>query len=147
MTAHTNPLDHLIGKSVVNATEDTLTLSDGTRLLFDTENSDCCSYIELRNLSTTDNVITAAEFRNNEEETGGEGPYRAWLNVVTEAGELRIAEAKGDASNGYYLHGFALGVTVLPADPVMTDNRRTYTADQLESLGLTDRDYETGDQS
>jgi hypothetical protein len=108
-----NVLDHLIGKTVVNATVDTLTLSDGTRLRFDREASDCCSWLELRSLSTTDNVITGAEFRDNE--TDYEGAYRAWLHVVTEAGELNIAEAEGDAGNGYYLHGFALGVTVLPA--------------------------------
>jgi hypothetical protein len=111
-----NPIDHLIGNAVINATEDTLTLSDGTRLRFDREASDCCTWMELRSLSTTDNVITAAEFRDNEDETDGEGAYRAWLHVVTEAGELSIAEAEGDAGNGCYLHGFALGVTVLPAE-------------------------------
>lgn len=113
---HLDPLDHLIGKSITAATEDTLALSDGTRLRFDREESDCCSWIQLSSLSTTDSIITAAEFRDNEDETGGEGAYKAWLHVVTEAGELNIAEAEGDASNGYYLHGFALGVTVLPAE-------------------------------
>jgi hypothetical protein len=107
-------LNHLIGKSIVGATVDTLTLSDGTRLRFDRSDSDCCSWIELRSLSTTDNVITAAEFRDNEDESDGD--YKAWLHVVTEAGELNIAEAEGNAGNGYYLHGFALGVTVLPAE-------------------------------
>lgn len=110
-----NPLDHLIGKKVVNATVDTLTLSDGTRLQFDTEASDCCSWVALRSLSTTDSIITAAEYRDDENENG-EGTYKAWLHVVTEAGELNIAEADGDASNGYYLHGFALDVTILPAE-------------------------------
>jgi hypothetical protein len=111
-----NPLDHLIGKSVTGATEDTLTLSDGTRLQFERETSDCCSWQNLFSLSTTTNVITAAEFRDNEDETGGEGEYRAWLHVITEAGELNIAEAEGNASNGYYLHGFALAVTVIPPE-------------------------------
>lgn len=108
-----DPLKHLIGKRVVSATLDTLTLSDGTSLQFERETSDCCSWLNLFSLSTTDNVITAAEFRDNENETGGEGEYRAWLHVVTEAGELNIAEAEGDASNGYYLHGFALDITVV----------------------------------
>ncbi len=106
--------DVLVGKSVVAATTDMLLLSDGTRLQFDTTDSDCCSYIDLTSLSTTNNIITAAEFRDNEDETGREGAYKAWLHVITEAGELNIAEADGDASNGYYLHGFALGVTVHP---------------------------------
>ena len=105
-------LEVLIGKSVTGATQDTLTLSDGTRLQFATEASECCSWLELRSLSTTGNIITAAEYGDNEDDTGGEGEYRAWLRVVTEAGELNIAEAEGDASSGYYLHGFALPVTV-----------------------------------
>jgi hypothetical protein len=105
-------LSVLVGQRVVSATEDTLTLSDGTTVTFDTTNDDCCSWIELESLTTTDHIITAARFDDNEDETGGEGAYRAWLHVVTEAGELNIAEASGDASNGYYLHGFALGVKV-----------------------------------
>lgn len=107
-------LAHLVGKSITAAdvTAGTLTLSDGTQLTFDKTNDSCCSSIDLTSLATTENVITAATFGDNEEETGGEGKYKAWLRVVTEAGELNIAEADGDASNGYYLHGFALNVTV-----------------------------------
>lgn len=107
-------LDALVGKSVISADKTTglMLLSDGTRLRFDTSNQDCCSYINLTKLRTTDSVITAARV---EDDDRGVGPYRAWVHVVTEAGELNIAEAEGDASNGYYLHGFALDVTVLPA--------------------------------
>lgn len=106
-------LQRLIGTKVMSANQDSLFLSDGTQLRFDREDYDCCSSIELRSLSTTNHIITAAEFRDNEDETGGEGRYKAWLHVVTEAGELNIAEADGDASNGYYLHGFALGVEII----------------------------------
>ncbi|HET6907848.1 MAG TPA: hypothetical protein VFH54_00790 [Mycobacteriales bacterium] len=106
-------LDRLIGQRVVEASDDTLTLSNGVQLRFQKANDDCCSYIELGKLATTDNIITAASVGDNEGETGGEGPYDAWVYVVTEAGVLNIAEAHGDASNGYYLHGFALDVTVI----------------------------------
>jgi hypothetical protein len=105
--------DLLIGQQVVATTTDTLTLSNGVRLQFDTYDSDCCSQIKLTKLATTDNIITAVTVDDNEDETGHEGEYKAWIHVVTEAGELNIAEADGDASNGYYLHGFALGITVL----------------------------------
>lgn len=113
---NTDALEHLVGKSVVAADQNTLTLSDGTIMQFDESADDCCSYLELTRLATTENIITAASFGDNEDETGGEGAYRAWLHVVTEAGELNIAEAEGDASNGYYLHGFALGVKVTVPD-------------------------------
>jgi hypothetical protein len=102
----------LIGRKVVAIDYPSLTLDDGSVLTFDTENDDCCSYIELKRLTATDHVITAASFMDNEDETGGEGPYRASLYVLTEAGGVHLAEADGDASNGYYLHGFALGVKV-----------------------------------
>jgi hypothetical protein len=118
-------LNTLVGHRVIEATDDTLILDNGTRLTFETSESSCCSFIELTKLATTDHVITSAKFDDNEDETGGEGEYRAWLHVVTEAGELNIAEADGNASNGYYLHGFALGVTVdslsntiIPEDPI-----------------------------
>jgi hypothetical protein len=106
--------NYLIGREVVSADLDTgtLALSDGTRLVFDKDNYDCCSEIELTSLAAGPGLITGVRVEDNEEETGGEGAYRAWIYVITEAGEFNIAEADGDASNGYYLHGFALGVTV-----------------------------------
>jgi len=102
--------EYLIGKSVVSADDERLTLSDGIRLRFDTSNSDCCSGIDLSHLWPCENIITAVEVCDNE--TDGQGPYSAWIQVVTDAGIKRIAEAEGDASNGYYLHGFALSVTI-----------------------------------
>lgn len=108
-------LEHLVGQSVVEASmEDaTLVLSNGVRITFNREEHDCCSSVSLRSLHTTDNIITAAELRDTEDETGGEGPYEAWLYVVTADGKAAsIAEVDGDASNGYYLHGFGLGGTI-----------------------------------
>lgn len=113
---HVNVYDglarHLIGHRVVEATGNTLYLDNGATLEFQEHNDDCCSTVELDKLATTDHVITSMTVEDNENETGGEGAYRAWIHVITEAGELNIAEADGNASNGYYLHGFALRVTV-----------------------------------
>jgi len=69
----------LVGHKVIGASiEDaTLTLDNGTKIRFDRENSDCCSSIDLTALHTTDNIITSAEFRDNEDETGGEGEYKS----------------------------------------------------------------------
>lgn len=105
-------VDLLVGKSVVEATEDTLTLSDGTTLQFERSNSDCCSWFDLKSLMTTENIITRAELRDNEDDTGGTGEYRAWVHVIAGADELTLVDGEGNATNGYYLHGFALGVTV-----------------------------------
>lgn len=102
----------LVGHRIVDASADTLTLDDGTEMRFQHSVTECCSQVELVRLATTENIITAATVADNELATGGQGAYRAWIQVVTQAGEFRVAEADGDASNGYYLHGFALGVTV-----------------------------------
>ena len=111
----------LVGKSVVAAdlVEGRLTLSDGTILEFDLENYECCSWVELTGLATTVNVITAAELRDTEDDSMP-NDYQAWVHVVTEAGELRLVEAVGNASSGYYLHGFALNVKVIPPDKELT---------------------------
>lgn len=104
-------LDDLIGKRVVSADPNkyTLTLSDGTMMKFDDGNADCCSWIEVVNLSTTDHIITAATIEDTDQ---GDGAYKAWVQVITSDGPINIVEADADASNGYYLHGFAIGVTV-----------------------------------
>lgn len=106
---------HLVGKSIINADVDKgeLTLSDGTVMRFDKSNSDCCSSIELMDMSTTGNIITAATVADD---SHGQGDYKAWVEVITKSGIHRVVEADGDASNGYYLDGFALGVVVVEPD-------------------------------
>jgi hypothetical protein len=108
--------DILVGRTIVEA--DTgharLTLDNGAVIEFDRSNDDCCSYVELTRLRATNNVITKVEVKDNEDETGGEGAYKAWMQVLTDSGEvIKIAEMDGNASNGYYLHGFALGVRLI----------------------------------
>lgn len=125
----TECVDLLVGHQVIDTTETSLILDNGMQLRFDRSNSSCCSFVELGALSRTENVIIAAYVEDNEDETGGEGEYRAWIRVLTEATELNVAEAEGNASNGYYLHGFALSVTYEPAPP--TDGE---VADAIRSI-------------
>lgn len=111
-------LDFLLGQRVISTDLDagTLTLSNGNEVQIEKSDYDCCSSIDLVRLATTDNVITAAGFGDNEDETDGEGAYSAWIYVVTDDGAvIHVADADGDASSGYYLHGFALGVDLLNA--------------------------------
>lgn len=105
-------IDALVGTNIISTTEDTLVLSNGTHLKFDKFNSSCCTSIELVNLSSSGGKILSAGIKDNEDETEGEGAYKTWIWVLTEAGELNVVEADGDAGNGYYLHGFALDVDI-----------------------------------
>jgi|SRR3569623_115608 len=104
--------EELIGQSIASVTEDTLTLSNGRRLQFDQDNSDCCSWIELKKLAACENLITSVEIDDSEDEDF-QG-YSAWINVIAEDGTItRIAEAEGNPGNGYYLHGWALPVRLI----------------------------------
>lgn len=109
--------DHLIGRKVVEASmvDATLTLDNGVKLRFDRDADSCCSWVQLTGLFAADHIITSVRVDDNEDDEG-EGEYKAWIQVVTEAGPINIATADGNASNGYYLHGFALGVTVITPD-------------------------------
>jgi hypothetical protein len=112
-------LDFLLGQRIVavDLEAGTLTLSNDNKVQIETTHYDCCSFIDLVRLATTDNVITAAGFGDDEDETGGEGSYSAWIYVVTDDGAvIHVADAEGNASNGYYLHGFALSVELVPGE-------------------------------
>jgi hypothetical protein len=110
----TNPLDGLIGTEVIGSEWQKyyviLSLKDGRKLRIERTADDCCSWIELRNVNTRPGIITDAKFENTDDD---EGLYTAWIHVVTEDGAYRLAEADADASSGYYLHGFALSVTLV----------------------------------
>jgi hypothetical protein len=100
----------LIGHSIPFVTENSLVLDDGTRIEF-TDNYDCCSWADLNKLRTCDNVITDVRI---EDDDSGEGSYSAWVYAVTDKGGVEIVNQDSNASNGYYLHGFALKVRVIP---------------------------------
>lgn len=95
-------------------------LSDGTVLGVETGADDCCSYLDLKELVTTDHIITSwrEESHYPSPDWAGaseaSGPYTSQIIVVTEDGQTSaIARADGDASNGYYLTGWALDVRVV----------------------------------
>ena len=126
----TRSLDRLIGTKIVRV-DDTkhcvpsgngtsgyerwVHLSDGTVLGVEIGARECCSYLELKELSTVDNVIMSWRKESHYHEgTHGKGPYTSQIVVVTKDGQTSaIARAEGDASNGYYLTGWALDVRVV----------------------------------
>lgn len=105
----------LIGRKITHTDPDTgrLTLDNGTIVEIDTRADDCCSYLQLAELHTTEHAITNVWTTDDEHITGGDSPYTAWIYVLTDGGEKAIAEAHGDATSGFYLHGFALNAHVI----------------------------------
>lgn len=108
----------LEGHAVVRASAEDgeLELDDGTVIQFDRSESSCCAWFELDSLNVLPNVITKVDiteqYADGEE---GRGPYKAQISVITEPGEFKyLAEGTGDATNGYYLNGFCLGLTIIP---------------------------------
>src|SRR5690625_4194231 len=70
----------LVGRQIVdtNTKEGTLTLDDGTIIEFETEITDCCSYLSLTDLHTTTSIITAAGIKDDEDEDSLDSHYNAW---------------------------------------------------------------------
>lgn len=110
----------LVGRQIVdtNTKEGTLTLDDGTVIEFETEITDCCSYLSLTDLHTTASIITAAGIKDDEgeDEDSLDSQYNAWVYAITDGGEKAIVEAEGDAMSGYYIHGFELKAKIHPPD-------------------------------
>lgn len=116
--------DLLVGRRVVssdmnydNLGAPVLVLDDGTRIEIEPGDSDCCSWVSLDSLATTDHVITAAEYISGEAiktDDGEEiGDYSFRIHVLTEGGEADIINGTGDTTSGYYLSGFDLDVNVI----------------------------------
>lgn len=108
----------LVGRKIVdtNVRAGTLTLDDGTVVEFETEITDCCSYLSLTDLHTTTSIITAAGIKDDEDEDSLDSRYNAWVYAITDGGEKAIVEAEGDAMSGYYIHGFELKARIYPPD-------------------------------
>src|SRR5690625_3301431 len=108
----------LVGRQIVdtNTQNGTLTLDDGTIIEFETEITDCCSYLSLTDLHTTTSIITAAGIKDDEDEDSLDSQYNAWVYAITDGGEKAIVEAEGDAMSGYYIHGFELKAKIYPPD-------------------------------
>lgn len=122
----------LVGRKIV-ATEFTevggdaiLILDNGTRLRVDGHAADCCSFAELVSVATCDNIITAVDIVETEEDVehvdlysdGTTYPWRETLErtriiVITDGGPVEIINSITDPSSGYYLHGWSLDVTML----------------------------------
>lgn len=98
-----------VGKSVTKVGEDTLELSDGTRLRLGGNEGGCaCSAgdYELTRLSGCENIITNVEVdaRPASDYEDGEGIYRLFVYAANQ--QIELAAFEGDDGNGYYGTGF-----------------------------------------
>lgn len=100
----------LVGKRIVkiDTDENTLTLHDGTVLIFE-DSSECCAWFEaqLEEKNLTDNAITHV----TEEECTSEDAPEAWV-VHVFAADTNIVDVsiQGDPTSGYYCHSIDLKV-------------------------------------
>jgi hypothetical protein len=97
-----------------------LTLDDGTKVYVVGNEGGCiCSAgdYSLARVAAVDNIITAVKVIDESTGDGSEdyATRRYQIFVVTEAGELNVAEFVGDDGNGYYGSGFHLAVVGVAA--------------------------------
>ena len=110
-----------VGKSIVKAEGNLLTLSDGTVLEIE-GNEGCggCSGgdYHLDRLNTFSNVITSVEINvgdKNPEQRYSDTLYQIF--VYSEGIGLSVADISGDDGSGYYGTGFAIEVKQKPVEP------------------------------
>ena len=103
--------EELIGKTVVAVDDETITLNDGTLLIFEGE-GECCAWFQynLKSGHLTDNAITSVECEDNDDLLLVEGSEGWTIHIL--AGDSRIAELDiwGDATSGYYCRSISLTV-------------------------------------
>lgn len=104
--------DELIGKTVVAVDDETITLDDGTTLIFEAA-GECCAWFEynLKSGYLTDNAITSVEYGDNDDLLLPGAADVGWTIHIL-AGDARIAELNiwGDGTSGYYCRSISLTV-------------------------------------
>ena len=101
----------LIGRSIVKAEDDVLTLDDGTELLIEANVGGCvCAAgdYEVMSVSAFPNAITRVDVEHDDPDENslyrcGE---RITIHVYAEGASAEVVAVEGDAGNGYYGRGF-----------------------------------------
>lgn len=113
--------EHLVGHKIVGTHRKEngngwLMLDNGVQLEVSGSEYDCCSSCRLTGLAQTDNIITAVKVGHADEVIPQDGwndtVQRCYIQVITDGGPINIVTADTDPSNGYYLNGYSLDVTV-----------------------------------
>lgn len=101
----------VIGRKLVSAEGETITLDDGTKIRI-AGSSDCCAWgdADLGRIIDSEHVITAVASsypeRSSERDAG-----QAKVFLLTDAGTAMEISHSWDESNGYYFYGLYLTVT------------------------------------
>lgn len=101
----------LIGQTVVSINGDTMTLKDGTKLLFE-DTSDCCAWfaVELEKGNLTDNAITDIRYEARTA-INKNPPEKYTLHILAADTTIADVQVEGDPSSGYYCQSFNVVVT------------------------------------
>ena len=105
-----------VGRRVIAAKGDVLTLDDGTRVtVLPNEGCGGCpsGWYELERIATAENVITAVSVEGEEvtgDPDGDDARYRLFVYAAGVDAKAEIVTVKGYDGNGYYGTGFSLVV-------------------------------------
>jgi hypothetical protein len=107
-----------VGKSIVKAEKNELTLNDGTILQIQPNDGCVCGAGDywLENINKFDNVITDAEVKIFGGENGewDDDPHTYQLFVYSGGISTSVADVIGDDGNGYYGTGFSIYIKHKP---------------------------------
>lgn len=101
----------LIGRTitVIDETENTLTLDDGRKLAFK-DTHDCCAWFNanLKAGNLTDNAITAIKVTDRPQEEYGDEDYT--LHIFAANKKIADLDINGNPTSGYYCHSINLDI-------------------------------------
>ena len=97
----------LVGRKVVVAENNTLTLDNGVKVLVEGLSA-CCAGYDVTSLSTVDNVITSAWVDVDPDPEAYDKVFRIFVFADNE--KINLATLEGDDGSGYYGTGFTLEV-------------------------------------
>lgn len=108
---------HLVGKRITTATDDTLTLDDGTTLELYESEQDCCAGAhgewKILDPDRLEAAITNVEYESDSFEDGGTRGRTCKITILHNQNPIALGDGYADAGNGgYYFSTLSLEIAV-----------------------------------
>ena len=92
----------LVGRRIELANKDHIILDDGSKISFD-EYGECCAWAEVKNLTTTDHIITAVKV--SEDHSEDDEKSLTFYALSGGGDRTDIMQVVGSEGTGHYLYG------------------------------------------
>lgn len=117
MTIKETLTKYLVGRRIITAYDDTLTLDDGTTLTLYESDYDCCAGAhggwEIFDPDRLEAAITSVDYEDTSHHDGDTRVTKCKITILHNQNPIALGEGYADAGNGgYYYSVLSLAVTV-----------------------------------